>query len=400
MNAQHILSDRIQAMVESQTIGMAKKARQLAAQGHDVINLSFGEPDFVTPAHICQAAKDALDQGYTFYTPVAGYPDLKKAIAAKLLRDNHISYEPENIVVSTGAKQSIANLVLCMLNPGDEALIIAPYWVSYLEIVRLAEANPIIIKGEIENNYKPSIAEVEAAISPKTKLIMYSSPSNPTGAMWDKSEMDAFAAMLLRHPHVYVMADEIYEYISYGTDHISLASYASIKERVITINGFSKGFAMTGWRVGYMAAEKWIADACDKMQGQFTSGTCSIAQRAAIVALNSDLSTTIEMKDAFARRRTLMMDLLAQIPDFETPLPDGAFYLFPRVNAYFGKRYQDQIITNADELCMYLLNHAHVSLVTGEAFGAPDCIRISFAASDEKLVDACGRITKALAQLV
>lgn len=394
------LSDRINSLAESQTIAMAKKARELAAQGFDVINLSFGEPDFQTPQYIKDAAKKAIDDGFTFYTPVPGYPDLRQAIVDKLQRDNNLSYKPENIVVSTGAKQSIANAVMCLVNPGDEVVIISPYWVSYLEIVKLAEGTPIIVAGSIENEFKPTAAQIEAAITPKTKLLMYSSPSNPTGAMFTREELAGIAAVLERNPQVLVIADEIYEYICFEGKHESLASFPAVKERVITVNGFSKGFAMTGWRVGYIAAEKWIADACDKMQGQFTSGTCSIAQKAALGALKGDMTPTKEMTAAFHRRRDMMLELMRQIPGIKVTTPPGAFYLFPDVSAYFGKKKGQYNIQNAADLSIYLLNEAHVSLVTGEAFGDDRCIRISFAASDDRLREAMQRIEKALASLV
>lgn len=395
----HFLSERINAMSESQTIAMAKKARELAAQGFDVINLSFGEPDFQTPDYIKAAAKKAIDDGFSFYTPVPGYLDLRQAIAEKLLRDNGLSYKPENIVVSTGAKQSIANAVMCLVNPSDEVVIIAPYWVSYLEIVKLAEGEPVIVSGTLENDFKPTAAQIEAAITPKTKLLMYSSPSNPTGAMFSREELAAIADVLERHPHVLVIADEIYEYINFEGKHESLASFEKIKDRVVTVNGFSKGFAMTGWRVGYIAAAKPIADACDKMQGQFTSGTCSIAQKAALGALKGDMTPTKEMTAAFLRRRDMMVGLLSEIEGFKISIPKGAFYLFPDISHYFGKKNGEQTITNAADLSMYLLNEAHVSLVTGEAFGDENCIRISFAAADEKLREAVSRIKAALAKL-
>lgn len=394
------LSARITGMVESQTIAMAKKARQLAAQGHDVINLSFGEPDFQTPTYIKDAAKEALDQGFTFYTPVAGYPDLRAAIAQKLVRDNGLNVTAENIVVSTGAKQSIANVFLCLLDPGDEVVVIAPYWVSYMEMVKVAEGVSVTVMGSVENNFKPTAAQVEAAITPRTKAIIYSAPSNPTGACFTKAELDALAAVVERNPHVYVIADEIYEYISFEEKPVSLGSYPAIAERVITVNGFSKAFAMTGWRVGYIAAAKWIADACDKMQGQFTSGTCSIAQKAATAALLGDMTPTFEMRDAFLRRRDMMLDLMGKIPGIKLNVPDGAFYLFPDLSAYFGKKTPaGETIENSTDLCMYLLGDAYVSVVPGEAFGNDDCIRLSFAAADDKLREAAQRITTSLAKL-
>lgn len=398
--ASDFLSHRITSMVESQTIAMAKKGRELAAQGHNVINLSFGEPDFQTPAYIKQAAKDALDAGFTFYTPVPGYPELRKAIAEKLNRDNGLQVGAENIVVSTGAKQSIANVLLCLLNPGDEVVVIAPYWVSYMEMIKVAEGVPVPVMGPVEHNFKPSAAQVEAAITPKTKAIIYSSPSNPTGASYSSDELQALAAVLERNPHVFAIADEIYEYISFGEKPVSLGSFPTVADRVVTVNGFSKAFAMTGWRVGYIAAVKWLADACDKMQGQFTSGTCSIAQKAATAALLGDMSPTFEMRDAFLRRRDMLLELLGAIPGLKLNVPDGAFYLFPDVSAYFGKTGPNgEKISNSTDLCMYLLATAYVSIVPGEAFGNDDCIRISFAAADDVLRDAAARITKAMAAL-
>lgn len=395
-----LLSHRILAMEESQTIGMAKKARELAAKGYNVINLSFGEPDFPTPQHIKEAAKKAIDDGYTFYTPVAGYPELKKIICEKFERDNGLHFQPENIVVSTGAKQSIANVILCLTNPGDEILIIGPYWVSYLEIVKMAEGVPVIVSGNIDQNYKPSIEAIEAAITPKTKAILYSSPSNPTGAVFTQEELEALADVLVRHPSVMAIADEIYEYINFTGRHQSLGAIERVRNQVITINGLSKGFAMTGWRLGYMGAPKWVADACDKIQGQFTSATCSITQRAAMVALSSDMTPTHEMAKRFRERRDLVLAKSKEIPNFKTFVPDGAFYLFPEVSAYLHKTGPDgEKIETPTDLCMYLLNKAHVSTVPGEAFGADTCIRISFAAKDELLSEAFDRIKKALQDL-
>ena len=378
---------------------MAKKARELAAQGHNVINLSFGEPDFQTPQYIKDAAKKAIDDGFTFYTPVPGYPELRKAICDKLLRENNLTYKPENIVVSTGAKQSIANAVLCLVNPGDEVLILGPYWVSYLEIVKLAEGVPVVVSGTAEQGFKPSINEIKAAITSRTKAIMYSSPCNPTGAVFGAEALQELADAVMEHEDLYVIADEIYEHINFTGTHSSLAAIPEVKERVITVNGFSKGYAMTGWRVGYIAAEKAIADACEKMQGQITSGTCSIAQKAAFAALTGDQTPTREMAAAFLRRRNLVLQLAADIPVLKTFAPDGAFYLFPDVSSYYGKRVNGQTISGSMDLALYLLSEAKVSTVPGIAFGDENCIRISFAASDETLTDAFGRIAAALAKL-
>jgi aspartate aminotransferase len=396
-----LLSHRIQVMEESQTIGMAKKARELAAQGFDVINLSFGEPDFPTPDHIREAAKAAIDAGFTFYTPVSGIPDLRKAICEKFRRDNDLHFQPENIVVSTGAKQSIANAILCLVDPGDEVVIVGPYWVSYLEIVKLAEGKPVVVSGSIENKYKPSVSAIEAAIGPRTKAILYSSPSNPTGAVFTKEELKDLADVLVRHPNVIAIADEIYEYIQFTGKHASLGAIDRVRDQVVTINGLSKGFAMTGWRLGYLGAPKWIADACDKMQGQFTSGANSITQKAAVTALQSDLAPTQEMNRRFRVRRDLVLEKSKSIPGFQNIVPDGAFYLFPDVAYYLGKKAPNgEVLTTSLDLCLYILAEAHVSVVPGEAFGAPQCIRISFAAADEKLVEAFDRIRAALEKLV
>ncbi|UOG76201.1 pyridoxal phosphate-dependent aminotransferase [Hymenobacter tibetensis] len=395
-----VLSDRILTMQESQTIAMAKKSRELAAQGVDVINLSFGEPDFQTPQYIKDAAKAALDEGFTFYTPVPGYPELRQAICDKLKRDNNLDYKNENIVVSTGAKQSLANAVLSLVNPGDEVIVFAPYWVSYTEIVKLAEGTVVELVGSIENDFKVTAAELEAAITPRTKLIMYSSPCNPTGSVFSSEDLEAIAEVVARHQQIYVLADEIYEYINFVGDHASIAQFADIKDRVITVNGFSKGYAMTGWRVGYIAAHKDIASACEKIQSQITSGTCSIAQRAAIAALKGGRASADEMVEAYHRRRDLVLEMAKDIPGLRTPTPSGAFYVFPDVSSFFGKTAPDgQVIENAYDLALFILRDAHVSSVDGRAFGAPNCIRFSTAAADEKLREAFTRIKKSLSTL-
>ena len=394
-----ILSDRINALAESQTIAMAKKGRELAAQGFDVINLSFGEPDFQTPQYIKDAAKQAIDEGFTFYTPVAGYPDLRQAIADKFKRDNNLDYKPENIVVSTGAKQSIANAVMCLVNPGDEVIIFSPYWVSYEEIVKLAEGMPVQVQGRIENDYKVTPEQLERAITSDTKLIMYSSPCNPTGSVFNEEELLALAKVLEKYPQIYIIADEIYEYINFEGRHASMAQFDFIKDRVITINGFSKGYAMTGWRVGYLAANKEIASACDKMQSQITSGTNSIAQKAAYAALQGGKGSAEEMREAYRRRRDLVLNLMDEIPGFKTYVPDGAFYIFPDVSYYFGMSYNGTTIKTALDLSMFILTDANVALVSGEAFGAPQCIRFSYATSDERLTEALKRIKNSLAKL-
>ena len=394
------LSDRLLAMNESATIVMAKKARELMAKGIDVINLSFGEPDFQTPQYIKDAAKQALDDGFTFYTPVPGIPELRQAICDKFKRDNQLDFLPNQIVVSTGAKQALANAVLSLVNPGDEVIVFAPYWVSYEEMVKLAEGVPVTLVGTRANDYKVTAAQLEAAITPRTKLIMYSSPCNPTGSVFSREELSEIAAVLARHPQVYALADEIYEYINFVGEHASLANFDEIKDRVITVNGFSKGYAMTGWRLGYLAARQDIAAACEKMQSQITSGTCSITQRAGLAALRGGRASADEMVAAYRRRRDLVLDIVKDIPGFNTPTPSGAFYIFPEVSAYFGRTAPDgSILQNSSELALYLLNDAHVSAVSGDAFGAAECMRFSTAAADDKLVEAFRRIKASLAKL-
>lgn len=396
----NLLSERINSMQESATLKMAKISRELRSQGHDVIDLSIGEPDFDTPQHIKDAAKKAIDEGYTHYTPVPGYPELCKAIATKLKRDNNIDYTFDQIVVSTGAKQSIANVVLSLVNKGEEVLLPAPYWVSYSAIADLAEGKSIEIPTTIDTNFKITAAELEKHITPKTKLIIFSSPCNPTGAVYSFAEMKSLAEMLVRYPNVFVICDEIYEYINYtGQPNVSLASFPEVKNQVITVNGFSKGFAMTGWRVGYIAAPLWIAQACDKMQGQITSGTCSIAQKAAETAVSSDLTPTYNMVKEFRKRRDMVYELLTAIPNLKVNLPEGAFYFFFDVSAYFGKSYNGQTVNNPEDMSAYLLHEAKIGLVNGEAFGDSRCIRLSYAASEEKLREVCKRLKDALAKL-
>ncbi|MBS1622960.1 MAG: pyridoxal phosphate-dependent aminotransferase [Bacteroidetes bacterium] len=394
------LSDRITHMQESATLKMAKISRELKAQGLDIIDLSIGEPDFDTPQHIKDAAKRAIDQGYTHYPPVPGYPELRKAIAAKLKRDNKLDYTPEQIVVSTGAKQSIANVVLSLINPGDEVLLPAPYWVSYSAIADLAEGRSIEIPATLETNFKVTPAQLEQHITDRTRLIIFSSPCNPTGSVYSHDEMQALAQMLAKHPDVYVICDEIYEFINYtGQPHTSLASFPEIKDRVITVNGFSKGFAMTGWRLGYIAAPQWIAQACDKIQGQITSGTCSIAQMAGVAAATESLQPTYDMVAEFRKRRDLVYGLLSDIPGIKANLPDGAFYFFFDISSFFGKKYGDTVINSAEDMSGYLLREGQIGLVNGEAFGDPNCIRLSYAASEDKLVKVCTRLKEALAKL-
>ena len=399
MSALNLVADRINALEESATLGMSKKSRELAAQGHKVINLSVGEPDFKTPKHICDAAKAAIDAGFHHYTPVAGIPELRKAIADKLKRENNIDWKPENIVVSTGAKHSLANVISCLINPGDEVAILSPYWVSYSEMVKLAEGKSVIVEGKFENDFKVKPEQLEAAITDRTKIVMYASPNNPTGSIYSEAELRALAAVIEKHDNIFVLADEIYEYINFTDEgHFSMGSIPSLKDRVITVNGFAKGFAMTGWRLGYIAAAKWIADAVEKLQGQVTSGTNSIAQRAAVVAWD-DTSAAESMKMAYLRRRNLVVGLLREIPGFKVNMPDGAFYAFPDVSYYFGKSDGNVTIKDADQLCMWLLETAFVALVGGGSFGAPNCLRLSTAASDEALTEAVARVKAALANL-
>ena len=395
------LSDRINQMQESATIKMSKMSRELKAQGHDIIDLSLGEPDFDTPQHIKDAAKDAIDKGFTKYTPVPGYLELRKAISLKFKRDNNLDYTPDEIVVSTGAKQSIANVVMALINPGDEVLLPAPYWVSYAAIAELAEGKCVEIPSTIDTNFKVTAAQLEAHITPKTKLIIFSSPCNPTGSVYSKAELEGIAAVLKKHPNVFVLCDEIYEYINFtGERHYSLAEFGDIKNQVITVNGFSKGFAMTGWRLGYIGAPAWFAKACDKMQGQITSGTCSVAQKAGEAALLSDLTPTYKMVEQFKKRRDLVYGLLKEIPGLKVNLPDGAFYFFPDVSAYFGKSFNGSAINTPEDVSLYLLNEAKVAMVSGESFGDKNCIRLSYATSEEKLREACKRMKDALAKLV
>lgn len=395
-----VLSQRIENLSESQTIKMAKLGRELSAKGVSVINLSFGEPDFSTPQYIKDAAKDAMDKNFTYYTPVSGYPDLRKAIADKLKRENNLDYTFDQIVVSTGAKQSLANAILCLINPGDELIVPTPYWVSYSEMVKLAEGVSVFIDATVENNFKITPQQLEAAITPKTKMFMFSSPCNPTGSVYSKEELAGLVKVFEKYPNIYIISDEIYEHINFVGGHQSIAQFDSVKNRVILVNGFSKSFAMTGWRIGYMATTKEIANACDKLQGQITSGTCSITQKAAVAACNGGLESVYKMRDAFQKRRDLVYSLLTEIDGVKLNLPDGAFYFFPDITAFLGKSFNGTPINTAEELSLFILNEAHVSTVTGEAFGNPDCIRISYAASEEDLITAMSNIKKALSKLV
>ena len=393
------LSERLLTMEESATIAMSRKSRELKAQGKDIISLSLGEPDFFTPQFIKDAALEAMNNNFTMYTPVPGYDDLRESIALKFKRDNNLVYTKDQIVVSTGAKQSIANVVLSLINPGDEVIIPAPYWVSYLEIVKVAEGIPVIVHAGIENDFKITGAQLEAAITPKTKLMLFSTPCNPTGSVYSKDELKDLANVLQKYPSLIALSDEIYEHINFEGKHESLAQFPEIYDQVVTVNGVSKAWAMTGWRLGYIAAHKDIAAACDKVQGQFTSATCSITQKAAIAAMNADPKILDEMIGAFKSRRKLVLDALAEIPGLISNKPGGAFYVFPNVSSFFGKSYNGRKISNSDELCMYLLEEGLVALVGGEAFGDPNCMRISYAASEKTLSEAMKRIKNALLNL-
>jgi len=393
------ISERICKLSESETLAMANLSRKLKAQGFDVINLSIGEPDFNTPEHIKQAAKAAIDQNFSFYPPVTGFPDLKEAICQKFKRENDLEFKQENIIVSTGAKQSIANAVLSLLNPGDEVIIPAPYWVSYKEIIKLAEAKPIYITASIENDFKITPDQLKKAITPKTKLFIFSSPCNPTGSVYSKNELKALADVFAAHEKIYIISDEIYEHINFSGSHESIAQFENVRKRVIIVNGVSKSFAMTGWRIGYMAASPEIVDACNKLQGQVTSGACAIAQKASLAALNGDLTSVKTMLKSFHERRDLVVKLLNEIPGIKANVPQGAFYVFPDVTYYFGKTDGKVIIKGAPELCDYLLNKVFVAIVPGNAFGDPDCIRFSYATSNELLIEAMRRIKAALAEL-
>lgn len=400
MSTSSYLSDRINNLSESATLKMTKLGRELAAKGVNVISLSVGEPDFNTPEHVKDAAKKALDENWTRYSPVPGYPELRQAIVNKLKTENNLDYDISQIVVSTGAKQSLSNVILTLINPGDEVIIPTPYWVSYSEMVVLAEGKSVFINTEIDNNFKITPAQLEAAITPKTKLFMFSSPNNPTGTVYSKDELAALAKVFEKHPQVFILSDEIYEHINFVDKHESIAQFDSIKDRVIIVNGFSKAFAMTGWRLGYIAANQEIASANDKLQGQTTSGTCSISQRAGIVAYEQGLASVNTMKEAFARRRQLVYDLLSDIPGVRTNLPEGAFYFFPEISSFFGKKDQDgNIIKNSSDLALYLLNVGHVATVGGDSFGNDNYIRLSYAASDESLIEALKRIKEALGKL-
>lgn len=393
------LSSLLSRFSEPETLKMAKLGRELRAQGVDVIDLSLGEPDFDTPDHIKAAAKKAVDDNYSHYTPVAGYLDVREAVCTKLKRDNNLDYKPENIVLSTGAKQSLANVILATVDLGDEVIIPAPFWVTYSELVKIAGGVPVILPTKMENKYKISAAELEAAITPKTKVFLFSSPCNPSGSVYNYDELKSLADVFAKYPEIFIISDEIYEYINFVGKHESIAQFDAIKNQVIIVNGLSKGYAMTGYRLGYIAANVDVAKGCEKLQGQFTSGTNAVTQRATIDALVGDQTPTLEMTKEFERRKKRVLELVSEIPGWKLAEPDGAFYVFPQVSAYFGKSDGTTTINDADDLCMYLLNVAHVSTVTGRAFGTPDCIRLSFANSLEKIEEAYKRIKAALAKL-
>ena len=396
------LSKRIQSLAESETLAMARRSRELAAKGHDIVNLSIGQPDFFTPAFVKEAAKKAIDDNITHYPPVAGFKELRESIAGKLKRDNNLDYDPSQIVVSTGAKQSIANTVMSLIDPGDDVILPVPYWVSYREIIRLAGGNTVFINTSIKNDFKVTPDELEASITDKTKLIIFSSPCNPTGSVYSREELKQLAALFEKYPGLYIISDEIYELINFNSHHESIARFEAIKDRVIVVNGVSKGFAMTGWRLGYLAANPEIAKATEKFQGQITSGASSISQMAAKAALDAipeNVKEKEEMLQAFLKRRDLLIDGLSQIEGIKTNVPAGAFYIFPDVSALFHKTYKDEPIKNSNQLSDFLLNEGHVATVPGTAFGDPNCIRISYATSEKQLKEALNRIGQALGKL-
>lgn len=393
------LSSLLDRFNEPETLKMAKLGRELREKGIDIIDLSLGEPDFDTPDHIKAAVKQAVDENWSHYPPVAGYPALREAVCEKLKRDNGLDYRPENIVISTGAKQSLANAILALVDVGDEVIIPAPFWVTYSELVKIAGGVPVILPTRMENKFKITPQELEAAITPRSKVFLFSSPCNPSGAVYSRQELDALAQVFRKYPDIFIISDEIYEYINFIGKHESIATAEDIKPRVVIVNGLSKGFAMTGYRLGYIAADLLVAKACEKIQGQFTSGANAVTQRAAIVALTEDLRPTFAMTAEFERRKKRVMELIREVPGWECAEPDGAFYVFPRVTACFGKRFGDTVIKDADDLCMYLLNTAHVSTVTGRAFGDPNAIRLSFANSLDKIEVAFRRIKAAVSDL-
>lgn len=393
------LSDRLNSLSPSATLAMSQKSSELKAQGIDVINLSVGEPDFNTPDHIKEAAKKAIDENYSRYSPVPGYPALRNAIVDKLKKENQLEYTVAQISCANGAKQSVCNAILALINKGDEVIVPAPYWVSYPEMVKLAEGVPVIVSAGIEQDFKITPQQLEAAITPKTRALILCSPSNPTGSVYSKEELEGLANVLAKHERVIVIADEIYEHINYIGKHQSIAQFASIKDRVVIVNGVSKAYAMTGWRIGFVAGPEWIVKAINKLQGQYTSGPCSVSQKAAEAAYTGTQQPVEDMRKAFERRRDLIVKLAKEIPGLEVNVPQGAFYLFPKCDAFYGKRHGEQVINNSDDLALYLLDKAHVACVGGSSFGAPECIRMSYATSDENIIEAMKRIKNALAEL-
>ncbi|NDP21329.1 MAG: pyridoxal phosphate-dependent aminotransferase [Paludibacter sp.] len=393
------VSERLAALSPSETLAMSQKSNELKAQGIDVINLSVGEPDFNTPDHIKEAAKQAVDNNFSFYSPVPGYPALRNAICTKLKSENNLEYKPEQIVCSNGAKQSVCNVILAIIGKGDEVIIPAPYWVSYPEMVKLADGTNVFVSASIDQDFKITPSQLEAAITPKTKAIILCSPSNPTGSVYSKEELKGLADVLANYPNIIILSDEIYEHINYLGTHESISQFENVRERVVIINGVSKGYAMTGWRLGWIAAPKWIASACNTLQGQYTSGPCSVTQKAAEAAYTGDQSCVETMRIAFERRKNLVVDLARQIPGLKVNDPQGAFYIFPDCSTYIGKSFNGKVLKDSGELSMYLLEEGHVACVGGGSFGAPDCLRFSYATSDENLVKAFGWIKEALAKL-
>lgn len=393
------LSDRLQRLAPSATLAMSQKSSEMKAQGIDVINMSVGEPDFNTPDHIKEAAKKAVDDNFSRYSPVPGYPDLRKAIVAKLKNENNLDYTLNEILVSNGAKQSVCNAIMALVNDGDEVIIPAPYWVSYPQMAKLAGGVPVIVEAGFSQNFKMTPEQLEAAITPKTRMIILCSPSNPTGSVYSKAELAALAEVIKKHDDLFVLADEIYEHINYVGHHESIAQFPGMKERSIIVNGVSKAYAMTGWRIGYIAAPEWIVKGCNKLQGQYTSGPCSVSQKAAEFAYTASQECVEEMRQAFERRRNLIVKLAKNIPGLEVNVPEGAFYLFPKCSSFFGKKNGETVINNSSDFAMYLLETAHVATVGGDAFGDPECFRMSYATSDENIVEAMRRIKEALAKL-
>ncbi|MCQ2052006.1 MAG: pyridoxal phosphate-dependent aminotransferase [Bacteroidaceae bacterium] len=393
------LSDRINRLAASATFAMAQKSAELSAKGVDVVNMSVGEPDFNTPDYVKQAAKKAIDDNFSRYSPVPGYLSLRKAIVEKLKKENGLSYTESQILVSTGAKQAICNALMALVGQGDEVILPSPCWVSYPEMVKLADGTPVVVKSTIGQDFKITADQLEAAITPKTKAVMLCSPSNPTGSVYSKEELASLAKVIAKHPDIYVISDEIYEHINFIGAHYSLAQFPEIFDRVIVVNGVSKAYAMTGWRIGFIAGAEWIIKACNKLQGQYTSGTCSVAQKAAEAAFSGPQEDVEAMRVVFQRRRDLIVELARKVPGFEVNNPQGAFYLFPKIDSYFGKKYQDRVINNAEDLAMFLLEIGHVATVGGTAFGSPECIRFSYATSDENIREAFKRVTNALALL-